>query len=155
VPTLRDAGVLPEGVSASCPANGRSAPAPYSVAELEALYQTSRPDFDAAARQLAAGYAYSLGYRENGTHFGLSRSSGDGLPILADVQPFREGNSVNHGRAGQNVLYIGGNVRWCTERTVGVDRDDIYLNREYQVLAGVSRTDTCLGQATASPAPQD
>jgi hypothetical protein len=55
VPVLRDAGVLPEGVSATCPAAGRSAPAAYSVADLEALYQTSRPDFDAAARQLAAG----------------------------------------------------------------------------------------------------
>ncbi len=154
VPALRDAGVLPEGVSATCPAAGRRAPAAYSVADLEALYQTSRPDFDAAARQLAAGYAYSLGYREGGTHYGLTRSSGDGLPIVADVQPFRDGNSVNHGGAGQNVLYIGGNVRWCTERTVGVDRDDIYLNREYQVLAGVNRTDTCLGPANASPAPR-
>jgi hypothetical protein len=154
VPVLRDAGVLPAGVSVGCPAVGRRDPAASSVAGLEALYRTSRSDYDAAARTLAGNYAYSLGYRENGVHCGLNRGSGDGLPILADASPARAGNSANHGGAGQNVLYIGGNVRWCTERTVGVGLDDIYLNQEYQVLAGVNRTDTCLGPGNASPAPR-
>jgi hypothetical protein len=154
VPVLHDAGVLPEGVSVRCPAAGaRRAPPARTAADLEALYQSSRAAYEVAARDLAGDYAYSLGYRENGAHFGLTRASGDGLPILADVQPGRTGNSFNHGGAGQNVLYIGGDVRWCTERTVGVGRDDIYLNQEYQILAGVNRTDTCLGPGDASPAP--
>lgn len=154
VPVLRDAGVLPEGVSVGCPAVGRSDPPARSVAELEALYRGPRADYEGVTRALAGNYAYSLGYRENGVHFGLRSDSGDGLPILADVQPGRSGNSANHGGGGQNVLYVGGNVRWCTERTVGVGRDDIYLNQEYQVLAGVNRTDTCLGPGNASPAPR-
>jgi hypothetical protein len=153
VAELRDAGVLPEQVSVGCPGVGRRAPAGRSVADLEGLYTASRPDYNTAARELAGNYAYSLGYRENGAHFGLRRDSGDLLPILADASP-RAGNSANHGGAGQNVLYIGGYVSWCTERTVGVERDDIYLNQEYQVLAGVKRTDTCLGPGNASPAPR-
>ena len=83
---------------------------------------------------------------------GLSRDSGDLLPILAD-RPCESGaaNSPNHGGAGQNVLYIGGQVRWCAEPRVGVDCDDIYLNQKYRVLTGEHRLDTVLGPSEAAP----
>jgi hypothetical protein len=42
-------------------------------------------------------------------------------------------------------------VRWCTERTVGEDRDDIYLNQDFRVLAGLGRTDVVLGPSASSP----
>ena len=41
-------------------------------------------------------------------------------------------NSPNHGGRGQNVLYVGGNVKWLTAPTmptIGCENDDIYLNR--------------------------
>jgi hypothetical protein len=82
----------------------------------------------------------------------MRRDSGDLFPILADrpsLDPFAA--SPNHYGSGQNVLYIGGDVRWCTQRTVGVDLDDIYLSKRGLVEAGENRTDTVLGPSEATP----
>jgi hypothetical protein len=152
VPVLREAGVLPADVSVECPAQGKRPAPPISLARLEELYD--RPEaFNAAARDLAGGYAYSLGYREGQLYWGLRRDMGDALPILADRPQLGrlDSNSLNHGGGGQNVLYIGGNARWCTNRSVGVDGDDIYLNIQNQVRAGLNRYDTVLGPGDASP----
>jgi hypothetical protein len=146
--------VLDPKVSVSCPARGRSSPRPYSVRYLEDLYDRRPDEFRALADSLAGDYAYSLGYREAGMHHGLCCD--DRRPILADgppAPPF-QGNSPNHGGAGQNVLYVGGEVQWHTRRTVGPNGDDLYLNRDNQVLAGVDRDDTVLGRSGASPVPQ-
>jgi hypothetical protein len=35
-------------------------------------------------------------------------------------------NSLNHGRAGQNVLYVAGNVAWVKTPYCGVEGDNIY-----------------------------
>jgi hypothetical protein len=150
VPALQDAGVLGE-VSVGCPAQGRRPPPRYSVGELEELYATSPEQFRAAARTLAGNYAYTLGYQEGGHLCGLRGDSGDSLPILADRSSPAGGNSPNHGGDGQNVLYVGGWVRWCARPTAGVGGDDIYLNRHNQVLAGVNRIDTVLGPSDARP----
>jgi hypothetical protein len=151
VPTLQDAGLLGQA-SVSCPAAAPCETPRCSVRELEELYKTNRPQYDALAGQLGGHYAYCLGYREGATHAGLRRDSGDHLPILADRSgPSGEGNSPNHGGAGQNVLYVGGWVRWCTQPTVGVAGDDIYLNQAQQVRAGLTRIDTVLGASAARP----
>ena len=60
-------------------------------------------------------------------------------------------NSPNHGGVGQNVLYLNGRVRFCTNRTVGVDGDDIYLNKEKQPEAGIDRWDSVLGASGFHP----
>ena len=98
------------------------------------------------------GYAYSLGYLGPAICTGLRRDSGDLLPLLADGSG-DGGNSPNHGGTGQNVLYIGGHVRWCVNPTVGIDGDDIYLNRDRRVRAGVCRDDSVLGASDARPYP--
>ena len=72
----------------------------------------------------------------------------DGSANIAAEGP---GNSLNHGGGGQNVLYIGGNVRYVTTRTVGIGGDDIYVNLHQRVLAGVTPSDTVLGASDASP----
>jgi hypothetical protein len=150
VPVLHDSGLLGD-VSVGCPAQGRQAPPSHSVAELERLQRTAPEEFRRAAGALAGGYAYSLGYRENGVLCGLRRDCGDHVPIMADCPPAGGGNSRNHGGAGQNVLYIGGTVRWCVRPTVGIAGDDIYVNKDNRVLAGVHRVDTVLGASDAQP----
>jgi hypothetical protein len=119
---------------------------------LERLYRTHRGEFGAAVRDLAGGYAFPLGYEEGGDYHGLDRSCGDRMPLLADrPQADGHGNSPNHGGGGQNVLYIGGQVLWCTTCTVGLDGDHIYLNQRGRVRAGVGRCDTVLGPGDATP----
>ncbi len=150
VPILNDAGALGDA-SVSCPAQGLR-PAPRcTVEELENLYRTDPAQYQAVAATLSGNYAYCLGYREGGAHRGLRRGCGDHLPIMADRSQASGGNSLNHGGDGQNVLYIGGNVRWCVQTTVGEGGDDIYLNQRYQLGAGLNRADTVLGASDARP----
>ena len=48
------------------------------------------------------------------------------FPVAADARPIElaAGNSPHHNRAGQNVLYADGGVRWRTSPYVGVGLDD-------------------------------
>jgi hypothetical protein len=150
VPILNDAGYL-QNASIGCPAQQRRRPLYYTLADLEGLYQQSPERFQTAAAELGGNYAYSLGYEQDQQLFGLRRDSGDTLPILADcVAPGAE-NSTNHGSAGQNVLFVGGSVRWCALPTVGEENDHIYLNDNQRVLAGVRRNDTVLATSGARP----
>jgi hypothetical protein len=152
VPMLTDAGALGADVNTACPAQVRRPTTTCSLNELDELSRRRPDEYHALTRDLGGDYAYSLGYREGGDLMGLRRDSGDLLPILADrARTDGRGNSPNHGGAGQNVLYIGGQVRWCVEPTVGVDRDDIYRNLKNQVLAGEHQLDTVLGSSEAAP----
>lgn len=126
VPMLQQAGYLPPTGAPACPA---------------AVSVVASPD--------AGGYAYSLGFRgPDGQLHGLRRTAGreaDLLPILAD-RPV----PASHG-TGHNVLFIGGNVRFCTTPKVGVDGDDIFINQRDAVAAGLHYLDTVLGAGDTSP----
>lgn len=152
VPTLNEAGLL-EGVTVTCPGRGSTRPAGGRVAELERLYHDRPDEFTVVARTLAGCYAYSLGYEEGHHLRGLRRDSGDGLPILADRAGEKAPNSDNHGGSGQNVLFVGGHVRWATRPTIGMDGDHIYLNQKLRREAGLCRIDTVLGASEARPYP--
>jgi hypothetical protein len=154
MPVLADAGALGADATAVCPARGGPPPAPCTLAQLDDLARRRPDEYWTKASALGGDYAYTLGYRRGRDLFGLSRDSGDLLPILADrPRDAGLGNSPNHDGSGQNVLYIGGHVRWCDVPTVGVDRDDIYRNLKYQVFAGEHELDTVLGPSNASPIP--
>jgi hypothetical protein len=156
VPILRDDGMLGSDVSVRCPGNGGVVPTDITVADLERAWVAGPESYRPLARRLAGCYAYSLGYRDGEDVRGLRQAGNDRLPILADRPDYGSaaaGNSPNHGGRGQNVLYIGGWVQFCNVRTVGVERDDIYLNHSYQVLAGENRWDTVLGASDSSPWP--
>jgi prepilin-type processing-associated H-X9-DG protein len=58
-------------------------------------------------------------------------------------------NSINHGGAGQNVLFADGHVQFLPQRTFG--EDDIFLNRDRKVAAGLDATDIVLGYSAARP----
>jgi hypothetical protein len=159
VPMLYEAGLLdPKTLGAECSRR----PAGLSPVRVEELAQLPPEEQRRCARLLAGGYAYVLGYcDEAGRLHGIRRDPDSGrLPIMADAPPFPAqtvglpaGNSLNHGGTGQNVLYLGGQVSFCTQRNVGVGGDDIYLNKHNQVAAGVNRWDTVLGASAAQPLP--
>ena len=72
------------------------------------------------------------------------------IPVLADqpdhedFQTIREGNSPNHRRRGQNVLFGDGSVRWFHSRMIGPNDPDVYLNNDHQPRPGVHITDSVL-----------
>ncbi len=103
---------------------------------------------------LLANYAYTLGFRDAaGTLHGIVRNAGtDMIPILADA-PLRGPDGavpMNH-RHGQNVLFAGGNVRFCPNSLVGPNDDDIYSNRLGRIGAGIDRNDSALGRLEDRP----
>jgi hypothetical protein len=158
VPILCDSQMLSPDVSLNCPAQNRQPFQCRSVDELEDLYRNQPDVFHQEARKLAGNYAYTLGYRDGAGYHGLrcDTAGKDSLPIMADrLESLRQSNSPNHGGRGQNVLFLGGSVRFCTQRTVGINGDDIYTNWDQQVLAGKAREDTVLGPGDASPTPRN
>jgi hypothetical protein len=159
VPVLADSGCLTQNVSLSCPTQGQyHAPEGMQLRNLDDWYASNRGRYKEAVRSLSNCYAYTLGYRDQAGLNGLRRGvNPDQTPILADRPPFDagavgvEGNSLNHGGKGQNVLFIGGDVRFVTTRTFGPDADDVYLNDNQRVLAGVRQRDNVLAASDASP----
>jgi hypothetical protein len=92
-------------------------------------------------------YAYSIGFRgPDGQLHGLERlgaADEDLMPVMAD-RPM----PVSH-VDGQNVLFMGGNVRYATTPTVGVNGDHIYLNLGGLVAPGLHRYDAVLDARTS------
>ncbi len=154
VPSLRDSGMLANNVSLNCPAKDRRPDKPLSIYELEKLYSKDSAAFRQEARKLSGDYAYTLGYHDAAGYHGLRADSGDQLPIVADLlESPAQSNSFNHGGKGQNVLFLGGNVDWRTNRNAGINGDDIFVNWDNRVEAGKAREDSVLGPGDASPSP--
>ncbi len=149
VPVLNDSKLLGPDATILCPAVGKRGPDGRSVRELTSLWEhDSPPEFRAVIRDVGGNYAFPLGYW-SGPHL-----DNENQPLMADAPGAnRLGNSDNHGGRGQNVLFVGGNVRWYTVRNVGPDGDDIYLNKNGEVGAGLCRDDVVLGVGDACPCP--
>lgn len=106
--------------------------------------------------KLGGQYAYPLGYLQGRDLHGLRRDMGNNIPFLADRPP-REGvdadwtkaNSPNHGGKGQNVLFLDGRVEWLTTRFI--NDDDIYLNANGRLAAGIHVKDIVLAPSEARP----
>ncbi len=155
VPILMDARALPDNASVRCPGNGDCQPCPWTLQDLQKM---GPEQFKKHAHALASCYAYSLGHRDNNALVGLrfdADKPNHRLPIMADSPPADagRGNSLNHGGRGQNVLYLDGHAEWCTTRTVGLDGDDIFLNRRGEVAPGLDWSDSVLGRSEVSPVP--
>lgn len=153
VPLLIDAGVLSPDASTRCPGIGEPMGCQFSLATLRGM---SADDFTKRAPSLSMAYAYSLGFRDrHGNLHIASEAPSDAwsqLPIMSDRPP-AEGvmrNSINHGISGQNVLFADGHVRFLRQRTFGLG-DDIFLNRDNQVAAGLDLSDVVLGYSSARP----
>jgi hypothetical protein len=102
----------------------------------------------------AVGYAYTLGFVGPGHRvIGLRRADAPGAAtdwtaVSADLPAPRP--QAPHSR-GQNVLYLGGMVRFASTPAAGVNGDDIYHNEAGVVRAGLHVLDASLGQPTDIP----
>lgn len=160
VPILHDAGLLDSDVRVTCAPSSERTAFNRSVQDLEELYEQRPDEYRTVARKLSGCYAYTLGYFDGARLVGARRNDDDRTPLMADCPPndptlFAAGNSPNHGSRGQNVLFLDGSVLFCATRTVGLDSDDIYLDRANRQRAGADRRDTVLGPSGASPWPRE
>lgn len=160
VPILHDAGVLDNDVRVTCAPSSERTPLTRSVVDLEDLYAQRQDEFHAVARNLSGCYAYTLGYFDGNRLEGPKRDDHGRTPVLADCPPsdaalYSAGNSPNHGSRGQNVLFLDGSVTFCANRAVGLDGDDIFVNRHNRQAAGIGPRDAVLGPSGSSPWPRD
>jgi prepilin-type processing-associated H-X9-DG protein len=153
VPILNDAGTLPASASIRCPGIGSPVTCQSTLADLRTL---SADDFARYSPCLSLCYAYSLGHRDDaGTYHppgDLPKGVWSQTPIMADRPPV-EGvfsNSMNHGGAGQNVLFADGHVQFMSTRLFG-GTDDIFLNSDGKLAAGRGPGDIVLGPSAARP----
>ena len=147
---LHDAGVLNDLSILDCPCNGPSPHVRQELAGFDQVDQIRRNDPERYTRMLCWDYAYNVGYRHDSGPGPVEVVHCAGIPILADAPDhenfakIREGNSPNHGRKGQNVLFGDGSVRWFRTRMIGPVDPDLYLNNDRQPRPGVHVMDSVL-----------
>jgi prepilin-type processing-associated H-X9-DG protein len=152
-PILYDSQKLPTDMKLACPAMTGPAPCLISVNDVRAMKE---PEFQGWAQGQQSCYAYTLGYKSGGQIVAPRLDDGKPtslMPLMADSSPPdpQRGNSLNHGGKGQNVLYCDGHVAFCQSRYVGYNQDDIYLNRNGKVAAGVDWYDAVLTSSASPP----
>jgi hypothetical protein len=148
---LHDAGVLHDAALLDCPCNGHFPHAMKELASFDQVDQIRRSNPELYQKLLPWDYAYNVGYRhESGRPGPIEAVYSSRIPVLAD-QPdhvgfttIREGNSPNHGRRGQNVLFGDGSVGWYHTRNIGPVDPDLYLNNEHQPRPGINVLDSVL-----------
>lgn len=65
--------------------------------------------------------------------------------VTSSPKEMKQGNSRNHDRDGQNVLYADGHVAWADHPFVGDGRDNIYRTQHTAIMASPSgRSDSIL-----------
>ena len=149
---LHDAGVLENLSVLDCPCNGACPHVTKELASFEQVDQIRKSDPTAYQRMLCWDYAYNVGYRHASSgHVGpLECAQSSQIPVIADqpdhqdFQMIREGNSPNHGRRGQNVLFGDGTVRWFYSRNIGPLDPDLYLNNNHEARPGTQLSDSVL-----------
>lgn len=147
---LHDAGVLDDASLLDCPCNG---PCPHVGSELigfDQLQKIRRTDSERYNRLVSFDYAYNIGYRHTSQAVGSPDDQASSqVPVLAD-QPnhdglqIRDGNSINHGGRGQNVLFSDSSVRWFRTRQVSPIDPDLYLNNNHLPRPGIDARDSVL-----------
>ena len=118
----------------------------------------SKEEFANQADTLTPCYGYTLGYLDkNGSLHGPQFDSGQDSNVtvlMADsppADPLSGKNSPNHGGKGQNVLFLNGTVKFVPDRAKSFKGDDLYLNKNQKVSAGLDWEDNVVGGSRARP----
>jgi hypothetical protein len=148
---LHDAGVLQDLSILDCPCNGPCPDRAQYLPSFDQLGQIRRFDPDGYRHLMCWDYAYNGGYlRDSGRPGPVESRPAIAIPVVADQPPHEnyvrilEGNSPNHARRGQNVLYSDGSVRWHGTRRIGPKDSDLFLNNRHELQPGVDKQDSVL-----------
>ena len=132
---LSQAGELHDPSVLRCPCHRSESPA-RTIPDSDQFQSLMGTDPASCSKLVCDQYAYNAGFRAPST--GVQPVPADvarlaPMPLLADLPPRNgssrvlEGNSPDHGYAGQNVLFSDQSVRFLRSRELPGD-DDIYLN---------------------------
>jgi hypothetical protein len=148
---LHDAGLLHDLSILDCPCNGRSTRHAKELPSAEQLVALRRHDPERYRQMLCWDYAYHGGYRHPSGRPGPVESRLPmAIPVVADAPSHEnyvrilDGNSPNHGRRGQNVLYSNGSVHFLRTRRASPHDADLYLNKLKEIGPGMDEEDAVL-----------
>jgi hypothetical protein len=148
---LHDAGFLRDLSVLHCPCNGPCSGHAGELPSSEQLSRLRRHEPERFGKLLRWDYAYNVGYRHPSGRPGPVESRPPmAIPVVADAPAHEnyirilDGNSPNHGRRGQNVLFSDGTVRWLKSRRVSPHDADLYLNKLREVGPGMDELDAAL-----------
>lgn len=102
-------------------------------------------------------FAYALPYRVDGKYCRIRNERGSMAPVLSDAlgDAQKDSMSPNHGGRVVQVQCTDGGVRILRSTNLpGVD-DDLFHNNRGRMAAGLSPTDTVLGNSDAIPGNND
>lgn len=141
--------IMPVGFYASALAGDRLLP------DAKALHCPCKGDCPAEELQTDPrhmDFAYNIGYVDPETKQAkpITPWLGAPVPLLADQPAYDAagnvlaGNSPNHSRRGQNVLFSDLSLRWLPTRQVSPQDGDLFLNQRHQPQPGVSPHDSAV-----------
>ncbi|MDQ2622865.1 MAG: hypothetical protein M3Y45_07500 [Actinomycetota bacterium] len=150
---LHDPGALSDPSMLNCPSNGAHRHhITNEPRSFERVVSLRGRDPAAGHHQMVSwDYGYNVGHRRPSGQAGpLSARPSSVIPVVADQPPPNahlgviDHNSLNHGGAGQNVLYSDGAVRWHSNRRVSPVDHDLYLNNDQKPEPGLDENDSVI-----------
>lgn len=126
----------------------------FHVPTAEELQQAEAPKLAEMQRSMGGSYGYTLGYVSKGRYHPTKNFGRANFALLADAPSAAAKGSVvteNHGGIGQNVLFEDGHVTHLTGRHPVGCGDDIFLNDQGEVSAGMHRDDAVIAPSPAKP----
>ena len=153
-PVLAQNGLLTDVSRIVCPEsslasrmNGFRVP---TYAELELTPPAQMVDLRST---MGGSYGYNLGYMRNGEYQPTKNLYRDNFAIMSDAPNSHVANlqSANHAGRGQNVLFENGSVQFLTTTKPLGSTDDIFINDDGLVAAGVTPNDSVLGSSSTAP----
>jgi hypothetical protein len=151
-PTLLRSGLLTETRVVLCPAAARTDRASFAIPSLDELESASEEEVPQLQETMGGSYGYSLGYLHNGHYQGTRNLHRASFALAADTPSTQQQHqSQNHAGRGQNVLFEDGHIQFlrCTQILEG--GDDIFVNDDRQVAAGLHLNDAVIAPSDARP----
>ena len=103
-------------------------------------------------KQDGGSYGYNLGYVSGGKYHATKNLHRPRFAIMADAPSAASPiHSLNHGGCGQNVLFEDLHVQYLTTCKAQGCKDNIYVNDDGQVAAGMHLNDAVIGPSHAKP----
>jgi hypothetical protein len=151
---LVDAGLVTDPANFICPASPLAAELDdFHVPTLDELRHARGPQLANLQRMMGGSYSYNMGYTKNGRYLTTRNLRRPNFAIMADEPSatLPHFQSLNHGGFGQNMLFEDGHAGYQTSCTTKGCRDEIFVNDQNQVAAGVHLDDAVLGASSARP----
>jgi hypothetical protein len=127
---------------------------PFHVPTVDEIYDAAEGKLAELQRMMGGSYGYTLGYISKGRYHSTKNLGRPRFALMADSPTHPAANEIvsnNHGGRGQNVLFEDGHVAYLSTRTAPGGSDDIFLNDQGEVAAGMHRDDSVIAPSPAKP----